>query len=249
MYRPLVRYSVWNPSMLDGFERAGLSNQQRTLVEYILRALEPGTFLSEHVVFARSVALALTRAYHVLESHALSHQPRLGLTRTVLARALGEIDSAVPAFSVTGIGRSVIGQAKQAVARAVTEMANPQMSPVDKAHRAGDISAVSMTLPSAVHSIAEELWNGAPVTPDAAARIRAEVAVLVALSGRDGLALQVDLIRLLKSGASDFESIREILWPPSQQYRVTTEIYSWVISPRRRPGTRRLPPLVARPAC
>jgi hypothetical protein len=44
--------------MLDGFERAGLSNQQRTLVEYILRALEPGTFLSWRARLADPAALA-----------------------------------------------------------------------------------------------------------------------------------------------------------------------------------------------
>lgn len=44
------------------YDRAGLTHQQRTFIEGLLRSLELGTYLSEHVASASSVVLALTRA-------------------------------------------------------------------------------------------------------------------------------------------------------------------------------------------
>jgi hypothetical protein len=152
------------------------------------------------------------------------------LTRTVLTRALAEIDDAIPAFAVTSTGNSVITDARRVVARAITAMNDAQIAIEDKMRCARDLLAASTSVAGAVRSAAEELWKEEQVAPYIAARIREEVVVLVVLAGRDGRALQIDLIRRLKNGTNDFGAIAEILWPPLRLYRVATVIF----------GTRRL---------
>ena len=66
-----MRYRVWDPYALEMYDQAGLTQQQRAFTEGLLRSLETGTYLSEQVASANSVVLALTRAHHVLDEHAL----------------------------------------------------------------------------------------------------------------------------------------------------------------------------------
>jgi hypothetical protein len=71
-----MRYKIWDPDALEIYDRASLTYQQRAFMEGLLRSLEVGTYLSEHVVSANSVVLALTRAHHALDEHARVDQPQ-----------------------------------------------------------------------------------------------------------------------------------------------------------------------------
>src|SRR6266852_1576368 len=123
------------------YDRAGLTHQQRTLVEGLLRSLEAGTYLSEHVASANSVVLALTRAHHALDGHARVNQPQIGLTRAVLSRALSDVVSGVPAYTTTPTGTAMITQVQQTLAHVNASMAGIPSS-TDKQQFANQIGAL-----------------------------------------------------------------------------------------------------------
>ncbi|WP_327720321.1 hypothetical protein OG381_36965 [Streptomyces sp. NBC_00490] len=218
-----MRYTVWDPHAVRSFDRANLTQQQRALAEGVLRALEPGTYLSEHVAGANSAVLALTRSHHVLESHARVDQPRVGLTRTVLAQALSDVEAAVPAHSVTPNGAFVIGQAQQLLTLVNSAMVGSPTRVVKQTY-AKQLEALVQPVASAVRSALATLWNGAVLTPAVAGQIRGQVAVLVALEGRDGLALRDDLVAAFNRGPVDAAKLAAILWPARKQYRVALTV-------------------------
>jgi hypothetical protein len=214
-----VRYKIWDPATLEIYDRAGLTHQQRALIEFLLRALEAGTYLSEHVSTANSVVLGLTRAHHVLAEHTRASQPQIGLTRTVLSRALSDVVSGVPAYTTTSTGASVITQARQILVHVNASMAGMPSS-TDKQQFANQIGALVQPAVDAARSLFQAAWNGVNLSVEVASRIRDEVTVLVAVNGRDGTALQVDLLRLLGHGPADADTVADVLWPALKQYRV-----------------------------
>jgi hypothetical protein len=218
-----VRYTIWDPDALEMYDRASLTHQQRVLVEGLLRSLEAGTYLSEHVSAAKSVVLALTRSHHALDGHARLKQPQIGLTRAVLSRALSDVASAVSAFTTTPTGTAMISQAQQILSQVNTSMAGTPSS-TDKQQLANRIGALVQPGVRAARSLFEAIWNGVDVTAEVASHIRDEVAVLVALEGRDGLALRVELFRLLSRGAVDSAAVADVLWPAHRQYRVAVVV-------------------------
>jgi hypothetical protein len=219
-----VRYKVWESRALYTYDRAGLSRQQRAFIEGLLRSLEAGTYLSEHVASASSAVLALTRAHHVLDEHSRTGQPHIGLTRTVLSQALTDVASGVPAYSTTATGTAVITQAHQTLLQVHTRMTGSPSS-TDKQQFANQVSALVQPAADAVRSMFEVIWSIGGLSAEVANRIRDEVAVLTVLEGRDGVACQVDLLRLFGRGVVDVgvidaAAVARVLWPPSTQYRV-----------------------------
>jgi hypothetical protein len=219
-----VRYKVWESRALYTYDRAGLSRHQRAFIEGLLRSLEAGTYLSEHVASASSAVLALTRAHHVLDEHARTGQPYIGLTRTVLSQALTDVASGIPAYSTTATGTAVITQAHQALLQVHASMAGSPSS-ADKQQFANQIGALVQPTAGAVRSMFEVMWSKGDLPMEVVSRTRDEGAVLTALEGRDGVSLQVDLLRLLGRGVVDVgvvdaAAVAGILWPPPTRYRV-----------------------------
>lgn len=219
-----MRYKVWESRALYTYSRASLSRQQRAFVEGLLRSLEVGTYLSEHVASASSAVLALTRAHHVLDEHARTGQPHIGLTRTVLSQALTDASSGISAYSTTATGKAVIAQTQQTLLQVCTGMLGSPSS-VDKQQFVNQIGALVQPAASAVRSMFEAMWNKDDLPAEIVSRIRDEVAVLTALEGRDGVALQVDLLRLFGRGVVDVgvvdaAAVARVLWPPLTQYRI-----------------------------
>lgn len=214
-----MRYKIWDPYALETYDQAGLTHQQRAFVEGLLRSLEAGTYLSEHVASAKSVVLALTRSHHALDGHARMDQPQIGLTRAVLSQALSDVVSGVSAFMTTPTGAAMITQAQQTLAHVSASLAG-RSSSTHKQQLAIQIGALVQPAVRAVRSVFEALWSGINLSAEVASHIRDEVAVLVTLEGRDGLALRVDLFRLLGRGLVDAAAVADVLWPDHKQYRV-----------------------------
>src|SRR5271170_4571423 len=137
----MTRYRIWDPHALDMYEHAGLTHRQRTLVESVLRSLEPGSYLSENVSCASSLPLALTRAHHAMEGYASVNQPKLGLTRAVLDHSLSTIISGDEAFGVTGVATAAITSAQRTLTEVMSGIsASP--SSADKRRFANNIDAL-----------------------------------------------------------------------------------------------------------
>jgi hypothetical protein len=95
---------------------------------------------------------------------------------------------------------------------------------MQKQQLAGQIGALVQPAVRAVHTLFKALWNGSNISAEIARQIRDEVTVLVALEGRDGLALRIDLFRVLGQGVVDSTAIANVLWPVRVQYRVALAI-------------------------
>ena len=225
------------------YARAHLTHRQRTLIESLLRSLEDGTYLSEHVSTANSVVLALTRAHHALDGHVRVNQPKIGLTRTVLSRALNDVVSGVSAYTNTTTGADAINQARQVLVQLNASMAGVPSS-ADKQQFANQIGALVPPTVCAVRSLFEALWNGVNLSVENASRIRDEIAVLVALEGRDGKTLQADLLRLFSRGMADTAAVADVLWPAHKRYLVVLAVSGTRVMEgldRLLPGARQWP--------
>lgn len=214
-----MRYKVWDSGALDIYEKAGLSHRQQAFVVGLLRSLEAGTYLSEHVACARSAVLALTRAHHVLDEHALRGQPYMDLARTILAQSVSDVASGVSAYSTTASGIAAITQAQHVLRQVDVAMAGSP-SRADKRQFANQVGALVQPVADTVRSIFEDMWTSSGQSIEVIARIRDEVAVLVTLTGRDGKALQVDLLRLFDRGVVEAAAVGDVLWPVPKRYRV-----------------------------
>jgi hypothetical protein len=244
-----VRYKIWDAHALEIYDRAGLTQQQRTLIESLLRSFEAGTYLSEHVSTARSIVLTLTRAHHALDGHARVDQPQIGLTRTLLSRALDDVVSGIPAYMITARGAAAIMRAQQVLVQLNASMAGAP-SANDKQQFANQIGALVQPAVHAVHSLFEALWDGVNLSAEVASRIRDEIAVLVALGGRDGKALQVDLLRLLSCPVVEATAVANVLWPVHQRYLVALVVSGTRVLEgldRLLPGARQWPLLGPNP--
>ena len=201
------------------YDRAGLTRQRRAFIEGLLRSLEAGTYLSEHVAGASSAVLALTRAHDALDGHINVNQPQIRLTRTVLSQALSDVASGVAAYSTTPVGGAWITGVQQILARVSASMAGAPSS-TEKQQLTNQIGSFVKPAVRAIRSLFEAVWNGINLPTEIIARIRDEVSVLVVLEGRDGLLLREDLLRLFRHGVADSDAVADVLWPTHKKYRV-----------------------------
>ncbi|MGC4868102.1 hypothetical protein ACLQ3B_22025 [Micromonospora sp. DT53] len=220
-----MRYRLWDVETLRAYERAGLGHQQRALIERLLRALEEGTFLSEHVSTAPSVLLALHRARHAFDSclSTSPSQPRADLVVALLDSAFTETHNANSAYSLTPSGSSAIASAGQALTGSRAAMSGG-LSTTAGRRAVHALDQALAALREAVPTLFDLIWSGTPVAASAAGRIRDEVAVSVVLEGRDGRAFGVDLLRLLNKGVAERALLAGTLWPPRQGYRVALTV-------------------------
>lgn len=215
----MVRYTIWERDALVTYQRADITPRQRTFTEGILRSLEVGTYLSEHVSGATSVVLALTRAHHALDEHARVNQPKIGLTRTVLSQAFSDVKSGISAYSTTQSGRVMIMQAQRTLDE-VNVSITRNLSATTKERFAEQIDALVQPATLEVRALFGAAWTSPDLSTPVTRRIRNEVSVLVALEGRDGMELQSDILRILRRGMIDANAVADVLWPDRKMYRV-----------------------------
>lgn len=217
-----VRYSVWDKQIRDNFDRRQLPHQQRSLLEGLLRCLEPGAYLSEHVSTANSTVVALTRAHQAPDGHAAGGQPQLGLLKRCLKTAASTVAAGLPAHQVLGDGL----QATQAHAllASLPALLTGTTSKATAATYAPQVHAHIGPIAACIRTWATSLWDGPVLPPDVLARARGEVAALITLEGRDPRSLHVDLIRKGSRAVHDAASITAVLWPAPRTYRVAVVV-------------------------
>ncbi|GHH48459.1 hypothetical protein [Lentzea cavernae] len=207
-----MRYQYLDGRLRRAFDDAGLDRGQRALLQGVLRALDPDAHLGEHVAGLNSAVLAVTRARTALESHATEDQPRWNLLRRVVTTSLACVDAAKPAYVHGGAGE--LAQARRVLKSvdAAIVQDGQKLDPQVTAAAAAKLDPVA--LENAVKGWIAPLWNG--VALPLRARMIAEVAVVVAVHGRDGRHLRTDLLRWLKKPGD----LAEVLWPREQRHVV-----------------------------
>ncbi|WP_143027895.1 hypothetical protein [Lentzea albidocapillata] len=207
-----MRYQYLDARLRQAFDDAGLDRGQRALLQGVLRALDPDAHLGEHVAGLNSAYLAVTRAQTALESHATEDQPRWNLLRRIIATSIACMDAAKPAYAHGGglelaKARRVLVQVDAAIV-ADGQRFDPQVA-------AGAAARLDPgKLRGAVQKWITPLWNG--IELPLRARMIAEVAVVVAVHGRDGRQLRADLLRWLKKRGD----LADVLWPRKQKHVV-----------------------------
>ncbi|SDG18706.1 hypothetical protein SAMN05216553_10680 [Lentzea fradiae] len=207
-----VRYQYLDGRLRQAFDDAGLDRGQRALLQGVLRALDPDAHLGEHVAGLNSAFLAVTRARTALESHAAEDQPRWNLLRRIVVTSIACLDAAKPAYAHGGArelarARKVLREVDAAIA-ADGQRLDPQVTAAAAAKLDPE------ALGKAVRGWIGPLWSGVPLP--LRGRMIAEVAVLVAVHGRDGRQLRADLLRWLKKPGD----LGEVLWPEPRKYVV-----------------------------
>ncbi|WP_143116342.1 hypothetical protein [Lentzea xinjiangensis] len=208
-----MRYQYLDARLRQAFDDAGLVRGQRALLQGVLRALDPDAHLGEHVAGLNSAFLAVTRARTALESHAAEDQPRWNLLRRIIATSLACVDAAKPAYAHGGAlelarARRVLVQVDAAIA-ADGQKLDPRVTAAAAAR------LDPRALREAVRRWVAPLWNG--VELPLRARMIAEVAVVVAVHGRDGGQLRADLLRWLRKPDGD---LGRVLWPQRRRHVV-----------------------------
>lgn len=207
-----VRYQYLDARLRLAFDDAKLDRGQRALLQGVLRALDPDAHLGEHVAGLNSAFLAVTRAQVALESHATEDQPRWNLLRRIITTSLACVDAAKPAYVHGGArelasARRVLLSVDAAIA-ADGQRLDPQVT------AAAAAKLDPRALGDSVKRWITPLWNG--VELPLRARMIAEVAVVVAVHGRDGRQLRADLLRWLKKPGD----LEEVLWPEPRRHVV-----------------------------
>ena len=208
-----MRYQYLDARLRQVFDDAKLDRGQRALLQGVLRALDPDAHLGEHVAGLNSAFLAVTRARTALENHAAEDQPRWNLLRRIIATSLACMDAAKPAYAHGG-ARELAGARRTLLdVDAAIAADGPKLDPQVTAAAAAKLDPGA--LEAAVRQWITPLWNG--VELPLRARMIAEVAVVVAVHGRDGRQLRADLVRWLRKPGDDLE---EVFWPEPRRHVV-----------------------------
>lgn len=208
-----MRYQYLDARLRQVFDDAKLDRGQRALLQGVLRALDPDAHLGEHVAGLNSAFLAVTRARTALESHAAEDQPRWNLLRRIIATSLACVDAAKPAYAHGGA--KVLAEARQTLLEVDAAIAADGLKLDPQVTAAAATKLDPQALETAVKQWITPLWNG--VDLPLRARMIAEVAVVVAVHGRDGRQLRADLLRWLKKPGDDLD---EVFWPEPRRHVV-----------------------------
>ncbi|MFD9703799.1 hypothetical protein [Lentzea sp. NPDC059081] len=208
-----MRYQYLDARLRHAFDDAGLGRGQRALLQGVLRALDPDAHLGEHVAGLTSAYLAVTRARTALESHATEDQPRWNLLRRIITTSLACIDAGKPAYAHGG--NKELARARRVLLKvdAVIAADGQRLDPLVTAAAAAKLDPDALA--AEIRTWVAPLWNG--VELPLRARMIAEVAVLVAVHGRDGRQLRADLLRWLKKPSGDLAGV---LWPEPRRHVV-----------------------------
>ncbi|MFS8099508.1 hypothetical protein LFM09_20510 [Lentzea alba] len=209
-----MRYQYLDARLRQAFDDAKLDRGQRALLQGVLRALDPDAHLGEHVAGLNSAFLAVTRAQVALDSHATEDQPRWNLLRRIIATSLACMDAAKPAYAHGGA--KVLAAARRTLLNVDAAIAadGHKLDPQITATAAAKLDPEALA--TAVKGWIAPLWDDPSIELPLRARMIAEVAVVVAVHGRDGRQLRADLLRWLKNPGD----LEDVLWPEPRRHVV-----------------------------
>ncbi|MBP5921184.1 MULTISPECIES: hypothetical protein [Streptomyces] len=217
-----MHYKVWDAHAVEAFGAAPLTRQQRAFLEGLLRMLDPRAYATEHVSAVNSALLTLIRVHHALEGNvSAERQPVTRLLKRLTAPARVNMDTASLVFAAVPDNAQHLRAARRLVhtLEATLTDSTPDHVKRNYAARLGRLIAPASR---SVRDWLVPLWESR-TTPGAAVTLRNEIAVAVALHGRDGLDLRTDLIALLKRTsphAPTAEQLAAVLWPAERPFRV-----------------------------
>lgn len=214
-----------NPEWLQAVTSAALNNRQRSLLERLLSALDGNGHLGQHVATLPSALIAVIRAQTALESHGSARQPTHKLLGRVVAQAIASVDRAAPAYRIGGHADLASAKAEMtAIASVITQRENstPQHQTLQAASH---LDRLLGPLTDVVKGWVKPLWTSAISDRLLAEQMAAEIAVVVALEGRDSTALYLDLLNLITRCTPSAGDVRGVLWPPKRSHRVTLAVH------------------------
>ncbi|PNV30846.1 hypothetical protein C1708_33395 [Streptomyces sp. DH-12] len=213
--------------LLHAFDASQLTESQCGLLGRVLHALDPQALAGEHASASNSALLALTRARAGLAGSAADGQPQPELLQRVIRSALACARQAEGAFQHGG-GHTLFQQAETFLTAADTDLTahlrtrRRPLAPLPSAgHLAAGLDALFPSLVTAVQDWVVRLWSQPPADYTLQDTMQGELAVLLALQGRDEERLAIDLQSLLMQGPVHVQQIMDVLWPAPQK-RVLT---------------------------
>ncbi|MGW7073507.1 hypothetical protein ACWGII_39650 [Streptomyces sp. NPDC054855] len=215
-----------NSGWLQAVTTAPLNDRQRSLLERVLFALDDAGHLGQNVASLPSALVALIRAQAALQSHGSgSNQPHFGLLGRIVAEAVTCVDGAEPVYRHGGhAALAAAGTELQAVA-AVIAQKKEKTPPRQTQHAATQLDQLLGPLTDAVKGWVKPLWTGGFADRSLVERAVSEIAVVVALEGRDSTALYEDALTLMRRGAPSADAVRSVLWPRKQSYLVSLLVH------------------------
>ncbi|MGK3094586.1 hypothetical protein ACG93S_32705 [Streptomyces sp. WAC01490] len=215
------------PMLLHAFDTSQLTEAQCGFLGRVLHALDPKALAGEHSSASNSALLALTRARAGLAGNAADGQPQPDLLQRVIRSALACLRQAEGAFQHGG-GHTLFQQAETLLTAADTDLTTRLLAnrrpfpPLPSAGQlAAGLDALFPSLVTAVQDWVVQLWAQPPANPMLQDTMHGELAVLLALQGRDEERLAIDLRSLLTRGSVHVQMIMDVLWPAPQR-RVLT---------------------------
>ncbi|MFJ4790968.1 hypothetical protein [Streptomyces sp. NPDC088794] len=215
------------PMLLHAFDTSQLTEAQCGLLGRVLQALDPKALAGEHASASNSALLALTRARAGLAGNAADGQPQPDLLQRVIQSALACLRQAEGAFQHGG-GHTLFQQAETLLTAADADLTTRLLAnrrpfpPLPSAGQlAAGLDALFPSLVTAVQDWVVRLWAQPPADPMLQDTMYGELAVLLALQGRDEERLAIDLRSLLTRGSVRVQQIMDVLWPAPQR-RVLT---------------------------
>ncbi|MET9550318.1 hypothetical protein ABZY36_34175 [Streptomyces sp. NPDC006627] len=217
-YGSFVRYL--NPEWLQAFDSSAQGDRQRTLLERVLFALDDNGHLGQNVATLPSALAALIRAQAALESHGAAGQPKWQLLGRVVDAALTAARQAASAYRMGG--RASLAPAERELAAIARVLSQHRDSTPQSRTRLAAVQLDHLLVPlsEAIKGWIKPLWDGAVGDRSLAERMTAEIAVLIALEGRDATALYTDLLCLVSRGPVNADTVKGVLWPPHLSHRV-----------------------------
>ncbi|MEU9415950.1 hypothetical protein [Streptomyces sp. NPDC048272] len=239
-----------NSGWLQVLTSASLNNGQRSLLERVLFALDGNGHLGQNVATLPNALVAMIRAQAALKSHGASNQPQYVLLGRVVDEAISCMDRAAPAYGLGGHAdlasaraeliavagvitqqkkvakqlRAAKGAVKQAAMQRAMQAAM-QATTQATTQAATQLDRLLGPLTEAVKGWVEPLWTGVVGDRSLAEQATSEIAVVVALEGRDSTALYEDTLNLISAGAPSADAVRDVLWPPKRSHLVTLAVH------------------------
>ncbi|MFE7760124.1 hypothetical protein [Streptomyces sp. NPDC057438] len=184
--------------------------------------LDPRAYPTEHVSAVNSSLLTLIRVHHALEGNvSAERQPLNRLLKRLTVPARVNMDTASLVFATAPDNAKHLRAARRLVHSLEATLTDSTPDQV-KRNYAARLGRLITPVSRSIRDWLVPLWES-PISPGAAVTIRNEIAVAVALQGRDGLDLRTDLVALLKRTsphAPTAQQVAAVLWPTERRFRV-----------------------------
>ncbi|MFD3883324.1 hypothetical protein [Streptomyces microflavus] len=215
-----------NSGWLQALTSTPLNDRQRSLLERVLFALDGNGHLGQNVATLPSALVSMIRAQAALESHGAStNQPHYKLLGRVVDEAISCIDRAAPAYRLGGYADLASARAELIAVASVISQQKDATPPNRTKQAATQLDRLLGPLTEAVKGWVKPLWTGTVGDRSLAEQATSEIAVVVALEGRDSTALYEDTLNLIRRGVPSADAVRGVLWPSKRSHLVTLAVH------------------------